>query len=97
MNPSTTTTNLAEEKTTTNHSEKLAGDAQRAQLHAVLKEFSSVMIATYDKTGKHPRINVRPMHVAKLGWVEPVRYAGAAIAALLLLGYLVARRRARAN
>ncbi len=46
--------------------EQLAGNEERAHLHEVLKEFSTLMVATYDKTGKHPRLNARPMHVAKL-------------------------------
>lgn len=46
--------------------EQLAAPSERAQLHSVLKEFSTLMVATYDKTGKHPRLNARPMHVAKL-------------------------------
>ncbi len=50
----------------TNPSESLATRSERTHLNAVLKEFSSVMVATYDRSGKHPRINVRPMHVAKL-------------------------------
>lgn len=46
--------------------EQLAEPGERAQLHGVLKEFSTLMVATYDRTGKHPRLNARPMHVAKL-------------------------------
>ncbi len=46
--------------------EKLAQADERAHLHSVLKEFSTLMVATYDKTGRHPRLNARPMHVAKL-------------------------------
>lgn len=46
--------------------EKLAQADERAHLYEMLKEFSTLMVATYDKTGKHPRLNARPMHVAKL-------------------------------
>ena len=46
--------------------EPLAGAEERRHLHEVLKDFTTVMVATYDKTGKHPRLNARPMRVAKL-------------------------------
>ncbi len=46
--------------------EQLASKDERTLLHDLLKEFSTLMVATYDKTGKHPRLNARPMQVAKL-------------------------------
>ena len=46
--------------------EQLANTEERTLLYDLLKEFSTLMVATYDKTGKHPRLNARPMHVAKL-------------------------------
>ncbi len=45
---------------------ELAADGQRAHLHESLKEFVMMMVATYDKKGKHPRIHARPMMVAKV-------------------------------
>lgn len=38
----------------------------RTHLMSALREFNVVMVATYDKKGKHPRIHPRPMAVAKL-------------------------------
>ena len=54
------------EKIETESKEKLAQADERAHLYEMLKEFSTLMVATYDKTGKHPRLNARPLHVAKL-------------------------------
>lgn len=60
------TSSSSSDGSSSSHSEQLATQEQRKQLHTILKEFSTMMVATYDKTGKHPRIHVRPLHVAKL-------------------------------
>lgn len=49
-----------------NDTPDLATKDSRAHLMAALKEFNVVMVATYDKKGKHPRLHPRPMAVAKL-------------------------------
>lgn len=45
---------------------EVAGETDQARVFNLLKEFSTLMMMTFDKKGKHPRINARPMHVAKL-------------------------------
>lgn len=44
----------------------LAPDESRTRLRAALGEFSTMMVATYDKKGKHPHLQARPMFVAKV-------------------------------
>jgi general stress protein 26 len=39
---------------------------QRAHIHAMLKEFSDVMLASFERTGQQPAVRARPMHVAQL-------------------------------
>ena len=46
--------------------EQLAAEGPRTHLHEALKEFSTMMVATYDRKGKHPRLHARPMMVAKV-------------------------------
>ncbi|MBL9037038.1 MAG: pyridoxamine 5'-phosphate oxidase family protein [Archangium sp.] len=48
------------------HGDILANDSERTNLRDLLKTFSFMMVATYDRKGKHPRLNVRPMYVAKV-------------------------------
>lgn len=57
---------ISEPAENSSKNEPLATSDDRTQLHDLLKEFSTLMVATYDKTGKHPRLNARPMQVAKL-------------------------------
>ncbi len=52
-------------KTETNEQE-LAPEESRTHLQAALNEFAMMMVATYDKKGKHPRLHARPMMVAKV-------------------------------
>ena len=44
----------------------LAPEESRVHLRDALKEFTSMMVATYDKKGKHPRLHARPLLVAKV-------------------------------
>jgi general stress protein 26 len=44
----------------------LVPEVSRTHLHDALKEFATMMVATYDKKGKHPRLHARPMRVAKV-------------------------------
>ena len=57
--------NMTTTKTETNDKD-LAQEGSRTHLHAALKEFAMMMVATYDKKGKHPRLHARPMMVAKV-------------------------------
>ncbi|MBS1149903.1 MAG: ral stress protein [Myxococcaceae bacterium] len=54
--------------TTEGKEQELAPEESRAHLNAALNEFATMMVATYDKKGKHPRLHARPMVVAS---VEP--------------------------
>jgi general stress protein 26 len=49
-----------------NDEQELAPEGQRAHLRDALNEFATMMVATYDKKGKHPRLHARPMMVAKV-------------------------------
>ncbi len=49
-----------------NKEQDLATASSRTHLRNALKEFTSMMVATYDKTGKHPRLHVEPMLLAKI-------------------------------
>jgi general stress protein 26 len=46
--------------------QELAPEGSRVHLRDALKEFPAMMVATYDKKGKHPRLHARPMLVAKV-------------------------------
>ncbi len=39
----------------------LAPEGSRAHLRGALSEFATMMVATYDRTGKHPRLHARPI------------------------------------
>ncbi len=45
---------------------ELAPEVSRTHLREALAEFAMMMVATYDKKGKHPRLHARPMMVAKV-------------------------------
>lgn len=38
----------------------------REHLHALLKDFDTVMLGTFETTGPHPSLRARPMHVAEI-------------------------------
>ncbi len=46
--------------------QELAPEGSRAHLRTALKEFNTMMVATYDKKGKHPRLHARPLLVARV-------------------------------
>lgn len=52
--------------TTETKEQGLAPEESRVHLQSALKEFATMMVATYDKKGKHPRLHARPMMVAKV-------------------------------
>ncbi len=58
-------TNKNETETSGTNAE-LSSEASRTHLQEALKEFAMMMVATFDKKGKHPRIHARPMMVAKV-------------------------------